>query len=89
MNYVKFLMQFLALLPGITGDILQLHAAKTITEKLAIGATMLAPATALSVSLLPPEDVQMAQVAGGAAQSILATTIQAIHDAQNPAPSLG
>ena len=87
MNYVNMLLSLLQFLPGIANNIHQLHASKTAAEKIAIGANLLGTSVAVSQALLPPDQAKMAGVAGAAAQTILATTIQAIHDASNPTPA--
>lgn len=88
MNYVEYLLKFLAFLPGIVSTVQSLHGTKTVDEKTAIASNVLQTSTAIATSLLPTEQGRIASVAGAAAQSVLAVVVQAVHDAGASAPAV-
>jgi hypothetical protein len=88
MTYLFYFLKFLAFVPQIAASVESLHAEKPVETKTQIASDALNLATGIATSVLPASEASIAQVAGQAAQSVLATTVQAVHTIQNPPAAL-
>lgn len=84
MNYIEMLMKILAFIPAIAHQVEKNHSVATVETKSQIASDYLNLAAGIATAILPSDQASLASIAGNAAQTVLATTVQAIHAANQP-----
>jgi hypothetical protein len=88
-SFLTTLLKLLPFVPQIAAQVESEHSGATVEKKTQIASDYLTLATNVATAVLPAEEGQIAGMAGEVAQSVMATTVQAIHTANNPAPAAG
>jgi hypothetical protein len=83
-SFLSILLKFLPFVPQIAATVESTHSGASVETKTQIAASYLNLATNVSTALLPKPDADIANAAGQIAQGVLAATVQAIHNANNP-----
>jgi hypothetical protein len=84
MNYLSILLKFLTFIPAIAQTVESYAPDAPVETKIQHAQDALTIATSIASAVLPSDQAAIAGEAGAAAQSVLTSTVQAIHAANNP-----